>query len=92
MLHTDRGDTKIYVDTAVNGSITKKQYAGVTDKKEKVNRRVVGVTGSIIKITHTAVSNKIGDVYIVPEASANLLSVKIIILLSRLRDDSRSLE
>ena len=69
------GDAEMYVDTAANGSIMKKQYAGVTDMKEKVNGRVVGVTGSTVKITHTAVSDKIGDVYIVPGASANLLSI-----------------
>ena len=69
------GDAEMYVDTAASGSITKRQYAGVTDMKQKVNGRVVGVTGAGIKITHTAVSDKIGDVYIVPEASANLLSV-----------------
>ena len=74
----DEEDAEMYVDTAANGSIMKKQYAGVTDMVEKTNRKVVGVTGSSIKITHTAVSDKIGNVHIVPEASANLLSVPML--------------
>ena len=42
---------------------------------KKHNGHVKGVTGATIAITHTAVSDKIGEVYIVPEASANLLSI-----------------
>ena len=68
-------DIEMYVDTGANGSIWKKAYAGVTDVKEKINGCVRGVTGSTIAITHTGISNKIGSVYIVPKASANLLSV-----------------
>ena len=68
-------DTEMYVDTGANGSILKRQYAGVSDMKVKVNGSVKGVTGDSIAITHTAVSDRIGNVYIVPGASANLLSV-----------------
>ena len=57
------------------GAYGKKAYKGASNIKEKANGCVKGVTGSTVAITHTATSDKIGNVYIVPGASANLLSV-----------------
>ena len=77
MTSTVRGNKELemYVDTAANGSILKEVCEGITDVRVKIGGSIKGVTGSTTKITHTGVSDRIGSVYIVPGAAANLLSV-----------------
>lgn len=77
-LMTDSGPEG-YMDSAANGNILKEAYRRVvTEVKRRHEGNVIGVTGNTIPITHVGVSDALGMVHIVPDATENLISIPVL--------------
>jgi len=72
---TNGDDVELALDSAATGTIVRSLCKGLSDVRKKVRARVTGVSkGPGIEITHTAESEKVGKVHVVPDAQADLLS------------------